>query len=390
VTESACANQGGDYQGDDTACSPNPCVGPTCQADYVVNAPYTSPQRSTCGAGNSCGLRHTEEHIYQITIPSSGEWTFSLCGSAYDTYLFVGTTCCGDEIDSNDDSCGLGSEITANLTAGTYYVTVEGFGGCGAYELNVFGGGGPVGACCVNGNTCNTGVTQSACASQGGVWQGANTTSCSNCPATGACCLTPTSCQQISESQCTQQGGTWRGANVSCNAISCETCPNGNCDQGETPCNCPQDCGEPPSSETNCSDGIDNDCDGLIDSLDDDCFECENGPDSDNDGVCDSEDDCPGTRSCAEVDANGCPSDDDGDLILNGCDNCRGVANPGQEDSDGNGVGNACEPEPPPLPCPDGTCGPICGVCVPLGMLLTCICLIGAKFRYRRRRRASP
>ncbi len=42
---------------------------------------------------------------------------------------------------------------------------------------------GPVtGACCVNGNTCNTGVTQATCTSQGGEYQGDGSTSCANCP----------------------------------------------------------------------------------------------------------------------------------------------------------------------------------------------------------------
>ena len=42
---------------------------------------------------------------------------------------------------------------------------------------------GPVtGACCVNGNTCNTGMTQTDCTNQGGVWQGVGTTTCVNCP----------------------------------------------------------------------------------------------------------------------------------------------------------------------------------------------------------------
>lgn len=58
-------------------------------------------------------------------------------------------------------------------------------------------------------------------------------------------------------------------------------CPNGTCDPGETPCNCPQDCGPPPSSETNCTDGIDNDCDGYADCADPDCasnvLACPNG-----------------------------------------------------------------------------------------------------------------
>ena len=43
------------------------------------------------------------------------------------------------------------------------------------------------------------------------------------------------------------------------------------CDPGEDQCNCADDCGTPPSTEANCTDGIDNDCDDLIDGDDPDC-----------------------------------------------------------------------------------------------------------------------
>lgn len=46
-------------------------------------------------------------------------------------------------------------------------------------------------------------------------------------------------------------------------------CGDGNCDPGENPCNCPQDCGAPPVEI--CNDGIDNDCDGFTDCDDSDC-----------------------------------------------------------------------------------------------------------------------
>jgi PKD repeat protein len=107
--------------------------------DYSVTGPYTSPTRTTCGAVNNCGLRGSEDHEYQITIPSAGSWTFSLCGASYDTYLFVGTTLCSNNIASNDDFCGLDSELTLSLAAGTYYVTIEGYSasGCGTYSLAV-------------------------------------------------------------------------------------------------------------------------------------------------------------------------------------------------------------------------------------------------------------
>lgn len=49
-------------------------------------------------------------------------------------------------------------------------------------------------------------------------------------------------------------------------------CGDGSCDQGETPCDCPEDCGDPPPDETGlCNDGEDNDCDDATDCDDADC-----------------------------------------------------------------------------------------------------------------------
>jgi cyanophycinase len=78
-------------------------------------------------------------------------------------------------------------------------------------------------------------------------------------------------------------------------------CGNGTCDLGEDSCNCAADCGAPPATETDCSDGIDNDCDGDIDSDDSDCGSClpPGSPCSSSSECC--SDKCvgkPGSGSC--------------------------------------------------------------------------------------------
>ncbi len=118
------------------------CTGGGCTPDYTVTAPYTSVQRSTCFTVDDCDLSPSEDRIYEVTIPSSGDWTFSLCASFFDTVLYLGTTCCGNEMGSDDDGCGVTagpSVLNATLAAGTYWVTIEGYaaGDCGDYILEI-------------------------------------------------------------------------------------------------------------------------------------------------------------------------------------------------------------------------------------------------------------
>jgi len=116
-------------------------AGPPCVPDFLVEAPgiWTG---TTCGAGDDCALRMGEDHIYEINIPTDGNWIFSLCGtpSPWDTYMFLGTSCCSQDIGYNDDYCGALSQITANVAAGTYYLDIEPYsnGYCGDYQLDVY------------------------------------------------------------------------------------------------------------------------------------------------------------------------------------------------------------------------------------------------------------
>jgi V8-like Glu-specific endopeptidase len=94
-------------------------------------------------------------------------------------------------------------------------------------------------------------------------------------------------------------------------------CGDGTCGGSEDSCTCPEDCGAPPTSETTCDDGIDNDCDGNTDCDDADCT----GTPScicDNDGTCETGEDC---NNCA----NDCISGTSGAVCGNGlCETADG------------------------------------------------------------------
>ena len=81
-------------------------------------------------------------------------------------------------------------------------------------------------------------------------------------------------------------------------------CGDGICKQNkENSCECPEDCGAPPAIEENCSDGIDNDCNGYIDCDDQDCVAvCDLSP------FC-GDNECNGDETCSscEADCDVCP-----------------------------------------------------------------------------------
>ncbi len=86
--------------------------------------------------------------------------------------------------------------------------------------------------------------------------------------------------------------------------IEVPSCGDSLCNKGEDQCNCPDDCGgTPPPTETNCADGVDNDCDTFTDCDDSDCAcdQCPNDPDKTEPGLCGCgvpDTDCGGSVTC--------------------------------------------------------------------------------------------
>lgn len=92
------------------------------------------------------------------------------------------------------------------------------------------------------------------------------------------------------DARCTETGFA-----CTIDSIDASCCGDGFCEGNEDTCSCADDCGPAPQSETvgsTCSDGLDNDCDGLADCDDSDCKGDLTCSGCDNDGVCEPGEDC--------------------------------------------------------------------------------------------------
>jgi hypothetical protein len=116
-----------------------------CPALTISSLPYTdtgTTQGRINDYSGSCVGATGRDVIYQYTPVVTQMYRISLCGSSYDTglYLRTGGACPGTtEVACNNDFCGTQSELLATLAAGaTYFIIVDGNGtSFGNYALTV-------------------------------------------------------------------------------------------------------------------------------------------------------------------------------------------------------------------------------------------------------------
>jgi hypothetical protein len=125
-------------------------AGDNCSnAISIASLPFSATGNTDCVSPDFSGCYDfgAPDMIYSYTPASCHVCRASLCGSGYDTQIFVrsGGACPGDWIIAcNDDYCGLQSQVDFNATAGvTYYIIVSAyFNLSGPYVLNVSNVGG--------------------------------------------------------------------------------------------------------------------------------------------------------------------------------------------------------------------------------------------------------
>lgn len=126
-----------------TACSAN-LPGDDVASAIVANSfPYNYAGQTALCYTNQISLRGSNDVVFAyVPTQSASSATISLCGSSFDTYLYILDKQL-NTVASNDDNCGLSSSVTLSsspyIISDTLYVVVEAYSasGGGAFNLDI-------------------------------------------------------------------------------------------------------------------------------------------------------------------------------------------------------------------------------------------------------------
>lgn len=210
VQPDVCAGQGGSFQGEGTACSPNPCP---------------QPSGACCRADGDC-----EGNVLQNNCQGANE------------SFFVNETCANVSCPEPTGACCLSQSCVVTTQADCSTV----FSGTYLGDFTPCASASCSGACCFSTNSCLF-LTSGDCAQIGGsVFQGIGSIcgASNTCPR-GACCLPLGTCEaDRTPMQCAAAGGDYQGNATSCGTVSCPipvgACclSSGGCINGLSPGDC--------------------------------------------------------------------------------------------------------------------------------------------------------
>jgi hypothetical protein len=203
MNEADCRDQGGDYQGDNTTCTPTgACCKPGGSCVDTIQACCTKvggtfyagatcqTQTACCKADGTCAMKTIAECCGNGEKPHVGANcnTTAACCKADGTCVMLTQECCGD-------------------INGTWHNGKD----CATKA-----------ACCLANGTCRF-VTEECCGDIGGTWHAGK-----DCNTTGACCFNDLTCQSLTPECCADLGGEYKGDGTSCFPNPCTTtCTSG-------------------------------------------------------------------------------------------------------------------------------------------------------------------
>lgn len=220
LSQTACVQQSGVYQGNGTLCSPNPCpqIGACCITGNCIflSGPNCAAQGGTFqGVGTLCSPNPCPQVGACCITGNCTVLTATVCGAQSGSYQGNGTVCSPNPCPQIGACCVAGNCIPTSQPAcndqnGTYQ---------GDGTLCTPNPCPQTGACCISTGCVIADMMD--CMLQGGVFQAIGSTCTPNpCPATGACCIGSV-CGTFTQAACTQFGGTYHGDNSPCTPDPC-------------------------------------------------------------------------------------------------------------------------------------------------------------------------